>query len=585
MGASPIFDGPGSGGSGTGYAPPPTNGQRWSVDAVADTITFNIAPEDGLEVEVIEYTPGGFNGTTVFAVGSWCTAYGFPSEVEFFANRLWFAGTPTDPQTLWGSVTDDYTNFGRSTPTVDTDAISSTVTARRVNPIVDLIPLTSFIVLTTGGEWKLTKDQKGNVSPGVGFDPQAFCGSAPVQSIVTEDTAILVQRQGQRVFDIGYRLDSDKFTPQEISLYADHLVEGYSIVAMDWAPAPYKQINLVRSDGTWICCTYMPKQEVIGWHRHDTGRDANGDGEDNVIDVAVTPGDQESMVHILVKRVVDGVTRTYIEEKASYFYSDPVDWFYVDSGLTFDGRNYFPATTLSLTGGSTWAEGDEATLEADTPIFDANKVGDLYRLYDSSGDSVTVLVTAYVDDSTLTVELQGGAPAELQDGDAESFDYGPSTITGFDHLEGRTVAVLGDGLVQTRKVVTGGSFDLDTPAFVVQAGLPYRAHLETLELNNPGGESMRDMTKLIEGVSLLVRTTRGLKVGTTLEQDEAYLDPIQDSEFLEAGQAVNEGVTGLQRALLSSAWGENRGRIHIVSDDPVPAEVLTISPKFMASNR
>ena len=52
----------------------------------------------------------------------------------------------------------------------------------------------------------------------------------------------------------------------------------------------------------------------------------------------------------------------------------------------------------------------------------------------------------------------------------------PATIiSGLDHLEGETVAVLADGMVLDPRVVTGGTIILSSPAAVVHVGLPYEA--------------------------------------------------------------------------------------------------------------
>lgn len=575
MAGNPGFDGPGSGGS--GYVPAPISGQGWTVDPTADTITFYKPVINDVEIVVNEFTPGSRNGTSLFAIGSWCPEYGYPSNVEFFGDRLWFAGTPTDPQTAWSSQTGDYVNFGRTVPTVDTDAVTITINARKINAIVDLLPLESLIVLTIDGEWKLTEDTKGNVSPGVGFKPQSFTGSGSVEGIIAGDSALIVSEQGQRAYDLAYRFESDKFKPQEISTFADHLFEGYTFIRMDWAPAPGKVVWFVRADGKLVGCTYMPAMEVIGWHQHDTGGTATGDDIDEIIDIACVPGSVETMTHMLVKRVVNGVTRTYIEEFAEEFVDDDRDWFYVDCGLTFDGRDF--GVTGTLTDGTTWAAGVAITLTADD-IFDVDDVGDKYRLFGADGESVVVLVTAFIDTSNLTVVPETAVPASLQDVAADSFDYAPNRLEGFDHLEGREVAILADAVVQTRKTVVDGGFDLDEPAFVVQAGLPYRAHATTLELNIAGGEPIRDMTKLVGSAAMLVRKTRGLRVGSNMD----YLETVRDEEFLEADQGSAEAITGLCKVDISSAWGINNGRIHIVSDDPLPAEILSVTPKFLAAN-
>lgn len=64
-----------------------------------------------------------------------------------------------------------------------------------------------------------------------------------------------------------------------------------------------------------------------------------------------------------------------------------------------------------------------------------------------------------------------------------SFDEATDTITGLDHLEGKSVAVLADGKVQTSKIVSSGSITLDSAANIVLVGLSYEMKLEPMPLN------------------------------------------------------------------------------------------------------
>jgi len=55
-------------------------------------------------------------------------------------------------------------------------------------------------------------------------------------------------------------------------------------------------------------------------------------------------------------------------------------------------------------------------------------------------------------------------------------------MSGYEHLNGRTVQILADGCVQPDKVVASGSFTLDLDAWVVLAGLGYRSYIQTMNI-------------------------------------------------------------------------------------------------------
>ena len=124
--------------------------QGWTIDASAHTITFYTPPANGAAITVQQYAQGGVNATNIWALGAWGPHTGYPGEVEYFAGRLWFAGTNDRPQTIWTSKISNYSSFGKSVPTADDDAITATLSAKQVNAITDLLPLKDLVMLTTG---------------------------------------------------------------------------------------------------------------------------------------------------------------------------------------------------------------------------------------------------------------------------------------------------------------------------------------------------------------------------------------------------------------------------------------------------
>ena len=95
-----------------------------------------------------------------------------------------------------------------------------------------------------------------------------------------------------------------------------------------------------------------------------------------------------------------------------------------------------------------------------------------------------------------------------------SYDGAPvTTVSGLDHLEGCTVAVLGDGSVMAPRAVSGGAIALDAPCSKVIVGLPYEAELETLNLELPQLGTVQGRMKKIGRVTVRVKDSRGLEIG------------------------------------------------------------------------
>ncbi|MDH8500624.1 hypothetical protein QIG88_27750, partial [Klebsiella pneumoniae] len=95
-------------------------------------------------------------------------------------------------QTIWCSRTGDYHNFYRSNPKVDDDAITYNYAGRQLNKILHLLDVGQLIVLTSGGEFKVTGDSNGNLTGTGGFamSGQSFNGSSDLAPINVGSVAL-----------------------------------------------------------------------------------------------------------------------------------------------------------------------------------------------------------------------------------------------------------------------------------------------------------------------------------------------------------------------------------------------------------
>jgi hypothetical protein len=552
--------------------------QGWNVSATADTVTFLEAVPSTSTITVNRYATAAYNQTDLWAFSAWNPGFGYPREVEFYSDRLIFAASYSQPQTLWMSKVGDYRSHGRSTPSIDSDGIVVTINARQVNKIQDLIPMESLIIMTTSAEVKMTTGADQVVAPGkVGFSFQSFYGSSKIAASVVGDTCLFLQGRGTVVRDLGYQFTKDGYTGNDLSIYASHLLEGFEIV--DWAfqQVPYCAIWIVRSDGALLCLTYLREQEVVGWSLHTT--------EGKFTSVCCVPEGQENALYVGVLRPPFNYTASYVERLHPRDFIDQRDAFFVDAGLTFDGRartnpdDYH--LRLETTVAFHWDELTPLRLKSDTAIWSgAGDVGDHVRLISEIGGvdvTVEVVITAFNTNKDVTVHSIGGVPDEFRAGwsHIDRIEVMRDTIAGLDHLEGLTVAVLADGSVQKGKVVVGGQVVLDYPAAVVHVGLPYRSDIETLDINVPGQETVRDRPKLIGTLDLIVKDSRGLKAGPDL----ARLEDIK-TEFEAFDQAVPL-FTGVYTFTPSTDWNRS-ARIVAVQDDPLPATILGIIPHVTA---
>lgn len=315
-----------------------------------------------------------------------------PSTVTYYQQRQLLANTNNEPQTLFATQTSNYLSLRTSNPTRDDDAVTMTIAAKQVNEIRHMLALDSLIILTSGGEWKLTEGQDQVLTPStVGVKPQSFNGASWVPPVIINSTALYVQEKGGRIRDLGYEYAADKFVGNDMSILSEHLFEGYQIEEMAFAAEPYGILWCVRDDGKLLGLTYQREQQVWGWHQHDLGG--------IVESVAVIGEDNRDALYMVVKRVIDGSTVRYIERMEPRFITAPETTWCVDSGLRYTGA---PATVIS---GLDHLEGEDVAV-----VADGNEVTGMTV----SGGSITLPRAA----SIVTVGLPYTPAIELLDIDS-----------------------------------------------------------------------------------------------------------------------------------------------------------------------
>jgi len=318
----------------------------------------------------------------------------YPSAVTYHEQRRWFAGTNSEPQTVWATRNATQSNLTSSIPSQDDDGLQFRIASQQQNAIRHLLPLSDMIALTVGGEFRLYADNAPSITPtSLSIKPQGYSGANQAQPALTSGSILYVQSQGSRVREMAYNWQSNAYASIDISIMAPHLFNGYTIGDLAYTRAPVPTLWCVRSDGVLLGLTYVPEQQVYGWHQHTT---------DGVFEsVAVVSEGLEDVLYAVVRRTVNARSVRYIERLRSAIFTDQVDAFFVDSGLTYDG-----APTATLTG-LYHLEGRTVQILADGAVHPTRVV---------TGGSVTLEAPASVvhvglpytsDITTLPISLEG----------------------------------------------------------------------------------------------------------------------------------------------------------------------------------
>lgn len=531
----------------------------------ADGTTFtdnNISPEK-------DDTPPSYDNP--FASGN------NPGVVSYYQQRLVFAASASKPQTIWMSRVGSFHNFGFSTPTKDDDAITLTISSRQVNRIRALVPLKELLVLTSGAEVTITGDATGIKPANVQAIFQSYIGSSQIQPAVYGNTALYIQARGQKLADLSYSYTSDGFQGQDLTVLSSHLVRGYEIVATALAQAPDSVLWCVRNDGVLLGFTYLPTQEVYSWHRHHT------DGRFESV-VSIPEGDEDA-IYVIVQRMVNGTLRRYVErlqsrqlrkfDSGDYVYDRT---FFIDSGLTYDGRRQGSAT---LSGGSDWKFPNPLTLNTSQATFDSSMVGRSVIMYgggdsESIGDLLTVKILAFASATSVTVEPQTIVPDSLRGIAATRWGLAATTISGLAHLEGKAVSILADGNVMPQRAVSGGSINVVDPVLVAHVGLPITADFETLDITIGTTPAFLAARKNINEVVVITEESRGIFAGS----DADHLYEYKQRSIENYGQPIDL-LTGRAEVPISAKW-DTAGRLFIRQTDPLPLTILGVMPNVKA---
>lgn len=500
------------------------------------------------------YTPPGEQ--TVFSEPG-----DYPATVAYYQQRLAFAATLDKPEKFWLSRTGQFSNYTRSQPVQSDDAITFTLAGRQVRHLVEVGTL---IALTAAGEFTIGGDSDGVLRPtAINPKQQGYNGAAAQPApVIVGNSVLFVQARGGIVRDLRYEYQADGYQGSDLTVFAPHLFEGHTIVAWAYQQVPHSIVWAVRSDGVLLGLTYLREHEVSGWHRHDTG-----DG-DLVEDVCVVPEGDEDAVYILVRRLVDGTWRRYVERLASRRVDDIADAVFLDSALRYDGRNT-GATTLTLSGGTTWDETEVLTLTASASQFVADDVGNSYVLTVGE-DEIWCNVVAYTSGTVVSVIVDQVAPASMRGVALTTWARAVDEVAGLDHLEGRTVGILADGSVLPEAVVSGGAVDLGHPYIRITVGLPYVSEIETLDIEDPQA-SLIEKRKRINRVTLLVESSRGVFAGPDRDHLREW-----KQRAAEAWGEPTRLHTGQVEIPITGSWTPG-GSLVIRQADPLPLTVLAIA--------
>jgi hypothetical protein len=504
------------------------------------------------------YTSGGIIQAKPFTATN-----EYPSCGAFFEGRLILALD----QTVWGSRPGDYENFQAGSD--DDHSFSYTIASDRADGIQWIMSKTYCMLGTIGGVWRISGSSDGPITPtSIDAKKQSDSRALNVEPEMVDDTILFVQRGGRRVKELAYSFAEDSHITNDMTVLAEHIGKGTTsatsgICDMDYQAEPFPILRSVRNDGQLLGFVRDRMQQVAGWFRTTTGK-TSSTSWDKVESVAVISSEgEEDEVWVIVAREIDGSTKRYVEYFMPHeFFSQLKDYFGVDSGLSYDGGDAVAITGIS--------NASPAMVSCNSHSFED---GDTVRIYGVTGMTEVNLgkSTAY------TVANAGATTFELSGIDSTGWGVYVSggyiqkvtgTITGLDHLEGRTIDIMIDGAKHPQAEVVSGEVELSWYGNLIHAGLPFTPILQPMKIETQTGDgsTSQGKEKRIYNMTARFYETCGAKWG----YDADHLDIVPFG----TGRAP-ELFTGDMTYPFNGDISTN-GDIYITQDGPMPMTVLSI---------
>ncbi len=247
----------------------------------------------------ISPVPHPFSGRREITDWSWTAfrpAYGYPLLAEIYCQRLVFASTAAQPQSLWMSKTDDLNNFDVNTR--DDSALALTLSTTAQNEICWLMAHSSRLLLgTADAEYIITSGNAAALTHAtVRVENHGYVGSAPLPAIMAVDKVLYCERGGGRLYQYGYDFQSDSYTSRDLTVFADHILpQGGGVTGGAILRKPEARAAFVLADGALALMTYNTLHEIHCWHRYETAG--------HIHSVAALPnGSAADLLYLIVER-------------------------------------------------------------------------------------------------------------------------------------------------------------------------------------------------------------------------------------------------------------------------------------------
>ena len=509
------------------------------------------------------------NAITNWYLGAFSDTTGHPSCVSFFEQRLVFAATTNNPQTVYFSRSGDYENMDANIggTVADDDAIIYTIASNQVNAIRFMAAGRTLIIGTAGGEFTVSGggDNDAVTPTNILIKKQSNHGAANTDAIAVANATLFLQRAKRKIRELAYNFDVDGYTAPDLTILAEHVTEG-GVTEMAYQEEPLAIIWCVRNDGELVALTYQREQEVIAWHRHVFGG-AFGSSKAVCESVAVIPTeDSEYELYMIIKRTINGATKRYVEylNKFDFDQTDNTSFNFLDSQLNYSGATSTlngdisnSATTVTVASGTDFTSSGKIKIGGEIITYTGKSTNDLTGC------------TRGTESTTAVAHTSGDTVKQVV-----------NSLSGLNHLEGQEINILADGSTHPNKTVASNAVNLDRFANSVKIGLGYTSLLKTMRIDagSQNGTSQAKTKRIYEVTARLYESV-GVEIGPDLNKMERV-------PFRKSSDPMDQGIppfTGDKEVEFRGDY-DTDGFMIVRQTQPLPLTVLSLYPRLITND-
>ena len=520
---------------------------------------------------------------------------GYPRTCTFHEGRLFFGGSKSLPNTLFGSKVADFYNF-KSDEALDDDALFATISSDSLNAINAVRSGRDLQIFTSSGEFFIPQSSLDPITPSnIVLKTATKRGMKEgIKPVSAEAGTLYIQRSGKALRELIFSDTDLNYNSENVSLLSSHLLKSPTKMALRNATSTDDGDLLMitnGSDGSMAVYSILRPQNVVAPSEFIT----NGTFEDVAVDI-------EDIYTIVNRKLPTQATFTItVTDYANIAVGSTIVFskhdgtemtlqFEASSGSAPSSSSGNTHYVRAYTDNNTTADNIYTAINAISGFTVSNPASNVVTVTrdDYGNDNRTVtssdttrLAVTQVTEGTSKFYLEVFDDDRTTDSAIQYFSGATSpdqslptntTCSSLGHLERYPVDVVRDDLVITGKTVVSSAITIDqAPTTYVEVGLSYDVEVKTMpaEPRMPSGFVASRKRRIVEATPIM-DSTQNLAINA-VEVPFSLLP-------LNAG-ASSTSFTGRKR--ISPILGySNEAQLTFTMTKPLFATVLAVEYKL-----